>query len=172
MARPKNGPDGRNRWQGRGRMDLLCAYPAQPHVITKFHEGKLNSSFLCFSEKERENLVAERRKFHVLDWNWKQYVGDSCLRPWFVYGVVQTTLTPLVPQHLLRVTTSLKECQKCTFSLSGQAWWSLSLLQEQQDLRPGVTWWVWLSLVTIVQSCDSINSKRFTLTCDCVWKRC
>lgn len=69
MARPKNGPDGRNRWQGRGRMDLLCAYPAEPHVITKFHEGKLNSSFLCFSEMERENLVAERRKFHVLDWN-------------------------------------------------------------------------------------------------------
>lgn len=100
MTRPKNGPDGRNRWQGRGKIDLLCAYPAQPYVITKFHEGKLNSSYLCLSEKERKNLVTERRKFHVLDWSWKQYTDDSCLRLWLVYGVVQSTQTPLVlPAH-------------------------------------------------------------------------
>lgn len=97
MTRPKYGPNGRNRWQGRGRMDLLCAYPAQPHVITKFHEGKLNSSYLCFSEKERKNLVTERRKFHLLDWSWKQYTDGSCPRPWLVYGVVQSPRTPLAP---------------------------------------------------------------------------
>lgn len=72
-------------------------------------------------------------KYHASDWSWKEYVGDSCLRPWYVCGVLQTPLPPQFVQRLLRVTASLKECQECTFSLSGHMWWSLSPLQEQQD---------------------------------------
>lgn len=32
-TRPNNGPDGRSRWQGRGRMNLPCIWPVKTHII-------------------------------------------------------------------------------------------------------------------------------------------
>lgn len=166
MTRPKNGPDGRNWWQGRGRMDLLHADPAQPHVITKYHEGKLNSSYLCFSEKESENLVTERRKFHMLDWSWKHYIDDSCLRLWLVYGVVQTTWTLLVPPAPSQGYNNPQGVAEVHLQPERTSMVIFIPVQEQQDLRPGVTQWVCLLLYRAVTPSTTKDSLWFVTVCE------
>lgn len=132
-------------------MDLVCAYPAQPHVITKFHEGEFNSSYLCFSEKESENLVTERRRFHMLDWSWKHYIDYCGLRPWFVYGVVQTTRTPPVPPA---PSQGYNKPQEWGVHLQPQCTSMMVFIpvQKQQDLRPGVTQWVCCVLLLLYRA--------------------
>lgn len=79
------------------------------------------------------------------------------MRPWFVSGVVQAT--QILPSIFSG--SNLKECQECTFS--PPEWISMVVFipvtgtaRRGPESHSGSG----LSLVTVVEGCDSISSKK------------
>lgn len=103
MSRPNRQPGERSRWQGKWRLNLPCVWPVQNYSQL----GKFSSSVICVELKKNMRSSGRAGTLPCIRLEMNKYVSDSCLTPWYVYGALWS-LSPLFPQHLLRLTARQK----------------------------------------------------------------